>query len=94
MSQPDNSAEWRNWLPDWLSPDMVLPAQNHAEPNNVSQGSQEPPQEQPAAAREETQQKEWIKQNPILIPVKPNGDRITKRRLRGIHLFVSLLSDP
>lgn len=31
---------------------------------------------------------EWIQQPPIVIPVRPSRDRITKRRLRGIHLFV------
>lgn len=31
---------------------------------------------------------EWIQQPPIIVPVRPSRDRITKRRLRGIHLFV------
>uniref|UniRef100_A0A093V3R3 Arginine permease n=1 Tax=Talaromyces marneffei PM1 TaxID=1077442 RepID=A0A093V3R3_TALMA len=31
---------------------------------------------------------EWIQQPPIVIPVRPSRDRITKRRLRGIHLFM------
>lgn len=31
---------------------------------------------------------EWIQQPPIIVPVRPSKDRITKRHLRGIHLFV------
>lgn len=31
---------------------------------------------------------EWIQQPPIIVPVRPSRDRITKRRLRGIHLFM------
>ncbi|EED20720.1 proline-specific permease, putative [Talaromyces stipitatus ATCC 10500] len=31
---------------------------------------------------------EWIQQPPIIVPVRPSSDRITKRRLRGIHLFM------
>lgn len=81
----------------WLPANRRIPesrSQDHENNDNLSTSGQNlelnalnrtTPQSQP---NDEADDSGWAQDPPIIVTVRPSSDRITKRRLHGIHLFV------
>lgn len=82
-NHPESTQDRRKYS-QVLQLDQIKPNQEIFQPD-----SQLAAEQREGGEQQQTPEVEWVHQDPIVVPVRPSGDRITRRRLRGIHLFVS-----